>query len=191
MPSPTTDHQHIQAILKGDPSGIRGIYDQYFTKVVAFIKRNSGSAMEAEDLFQEALIVLLHKVREPDFQLTSSFYSFLYGICRNLWLKQLRKRSGREVTLLEDSEYIDEMHIETAIFKRERQQLFREQYERLSERCRKMLHLFYQENKKMTEIAQEMGFANDNVAKKEKSKCKKRLTDQIRADQRYADLRWH
>ena len=190
MPSPTTETQYINALLHGDPKGIRKIYDEYFSKISHFVKRNNGSENEAEDIFQEALIVLLHKVREPEFQLTSSFFSFIYGICRNLWLKQLRKKSKQEVTLLEDSEYIDEMQIDAAIFKRERQKLFQDHLAQLSERCRKMLHLFYQEQKKMVEIAQAMGFANDNVAKKEKSKCKKRLTELVRSDHRYEDLRW-
>lgn len=187
--SPSSDFQHIEALLQGDPQGVKNVYDRYFSKISGFIRRNNGADTDAEDIFQEALIVILHKAREADFKLTSSFFSFLYGICRNLWLKQLRKKTNQEVTLLDDFEYTDAVSLDEAIFKRERQRLYRDQFALLSERCQKMLRLFYEEQQKMSSIAKAMGFANDNVAKKEKSKCKKKLTDMIQADARFADLR--
>ncbi|MEM1220273.1 MAG: sigma-70 family RNA polymerase sigma factor, partial [Bacteroidota bacterium] len=113
----------------------------------------------------------------------------LYAVCRNLWLKEIRKRYGKEVTLHEDFEYKDEFDFEEAIFREERSKLVRGHFQNLSERCQKMLTLFYEETKKMVEIAQIMGFANANVAKKEKSKCQKRLVEAVRADTRFGDLR--
>jgi DNA-directed RNA polymerase specialized sigma24 family protein len=61
---------------------------------------NSGSAQDAEDVFQDCIMVLLNYVAKENFTLTCSLKTLVFAIARRLWLKQLRYRSRSE-TLVE------------------------------------------------------------------------------------------
>src|ERR1700712_1349091 len=66
--------------------------------VQALIINNNGSADEARDIFQEAMIVLYEKAKSGTFELNCLLKTFLYSVSRRLWLKrlqQLQKYVGR------------------------------------------------------------------------------------------------
>ncbi|HET6996503.1 MAG TPA: sigma factor, partial [Chitinophagaceae bacterium] len=55
---------------------------------------NGGNAQDAEDIFQEALIIVCRKVKDPGFQLTAQLSTYLYSVSRFLWKDELRKRKS-------------------------------------------------------------------------------------------------
>ncbi|MCB0617736.1 MAG: sigma-70 family RNA polymerase sigma factor [Saprospiraceae bacterium] len=177
-----SDWKYIQGLLDNDRVILEKCYDQFENSIIQFARRNNGNIEDGRDLFQEGLLAVLKMAQRPNFQLTSSFYALLFGICRRIWLKQLRKRYGREVTISDENEYTDEQDVERTLLARELSMLVRNKLQELTERCQKILNLFYEEERKMQEIAEEMEFANENVAKKEKFKCKKRLIELIQSD---------
>ena len=181
------DYKYIKALLDNNTSQINEIYDKFEARIIRMVRNNSGNLQDGKDLFQESLIVIYLMGSREDFQLTSSFYSLLFGVAHRKWLKVLKKRTGKEVTISTEIEFTDEQDIELAIFSAERRSLYRESFAKLGERCRKILSLFTS-GKKMKEIALAMAFASDNVAKKEKFKCQKKLITMIRQDARYNEL---
>jgi RNA polymerase sigma factor (sigma-70 family) len=70
------------------------LYAFYFPAIAAFVVQNRGSHADAEDIFQEAVMVLLEKVRQPNFELTSSLKTYLFAIAKYTWLKRLREQPG-------------------------------------------------------------------------------------------------
>ncbi|MCB0704635.1 MAG: sigma-70 family RNA polymerase sigma factor [Saprospiraceae bacterium] len=186
---PHPDIRFVEALLNNNHKLVAAIYEQYFPRIRALIEKNSGNEEDAYDIFQEGLMVIYAKAKQPDFQLTSSFYSFLYGICSRLWLKVLRKKRTAGVTLDEELEFKDDFNFEDAIFHREKRKLIREKFGQLKERCQQILNLTLQEGKSHLEVAEIMGFANANVAKKEKSKCRSKLVELVQSDPRFNELR--
>jgi RNA polymerase sigma factor (sigma-70 family) len=85
-----SDNTLFDKLKAEDNSSFELLYKFYFPSVSSYIKQNLGSNQDAEDIFQEAIIVLLQKVRQADFVLTSSLKTYLYAIAKNLWLKRLR-----------------------------------------------------------------------------------------------------
>jgi DNA-directed RNA polymerase specialized sigma24 family protein len=71
------DNTLLDKLKAEDSSSFELLYKFYFPSVASYIKRNLGNNEDAEDIFQEAIIVLLHKVRQPDFVLTSSLKNYL------------------------------------------------------------------------------------------------------------------
>ena len=66
------------------------LYRLYYPTVAAYVTRNSGNTADADDIFQETIMILLQQVRKADFVLTSSLKTYLVAIARNLWLNRLR-----------------------------------------------------------------------------------------------------
>lgn len=166
-----TDEQIIQELKAGNhSSALKALYKHY-PVVRQMVLRNSGSKQDAEDIYQESLIILWRKVRENNFQLTSALSTFLVGICRLQWMNELRKRNKtvtselNEVTA-EDAERFSTYFEEESKFKRAEKALLE-----LGEKCRDILRLFYFNKLDFKTIASKVGLSNERVAKNQKYRC--------------------
>jgi len=88
-----SDEQILRGILRHDTLVLSYIYKQYYYKVNAYVKKNSGSGEDVDDVFQEAIIVIYRKLKEDDLLFQNrSFEIYLFSVCRFLWLKSLNRR---------------------------------------------------------------------------------------------------
>ena len=88
-----TNEELLSGILRNNSLILRYIYKTYFHKIYSFIINNKGNAEEANDIFQEAVIVIYRKVKEDALVINnSSFETYLFAVCRLLWLKQLQRK---------------------------------------------------------------------------------------------------
>lgn len=171
-----TDEAIVQGIKFRDSSVISYIYKDYYPTIKYLISTNSGSESDAEDVFQDALIILYKKIIEENLILTSSFKTFLYSICRNLWLQRLDKKVfSNEFLELENISAIQEtIYSEFSDTEDEKFKLYQVHFLNLSEDCQKVLRLFM--NKvALKEIAEIMGFKTEKYAKTRKFMCKEKL----------------
>jgi len=126
----------------------------------------------AQDVFQEALMVLNDKVADPGFKLTSNVCAFLSGTSYNKWLKILRHNKGKHfkpidgIQLPYENESKEEK--ERMISKMEKA------LETLSELCRRVLHTYYHDEKSTKEIA-EIERVPVNRVKQRLHGCRKQL----------------
>jgi RNA polymerase sigma factor (sigma-70 family) len=91
-----TDAELLAGLLRKEEKAIYEVYLHYFSSVEKYVLMNSGNAQDAEDIFQDAMMVLLTYVAKDDFNLTCTIKTLLFAIARRLWLKQLRNRSITE-----------------------------------------------------------------------------------------------
>jgi RNA polymerase sigma factor (sigma-70 family) len=175
-----TDEAIIDGLRKRDSGIIRYIYKEYYPTIKFLITTNSGTETDAEDVFQDALVVLFKKIAREDLILTSSFKTFLYSICRNLWLQRLDRRVfSNEFLEMEDlSELQDNLYLEQPEEEHEKYRLFQQHFLRLSEDCQKILQLFLGKTS-LKEIAEIMGFKTEKYAKTRKFMCKEKLKNSI------------
>jgi len=181
------DQKYILAIQHNDTRGLQAIYQVFYPRIQRFIQQNGGSLADAQDIFQEALVIIFKKIKSGNFTLSSGFYTLLYGICRNLWGNQLQKKSRTEVTLLSDYKYTIEPGFESLIEAAEEQQIFWDAFKKLSTDCQQILQLFFAKVK-MAKIVEEMQLSSVAYAKKRKFQCKEKLVDFVKADTRYLEL---
>jgi DNA-directed RNA polymerase specialized sigma24 family protein len=87
--STPTDSEIVFGILNNSESAIKRLYVAYFPMVLQLIVNNNGTADDAKDIYQEAIIVLYNKIKKGDFELNSKLKTFIYSVCRRLWLKRL------------------------------------------------------------------------------------------------------
>ena len=72
------DSAIIEGIKQHNDVVYNFIYKVYYPVVENFICQNSGSADDAKDIFQNALIVLHNKADEGKLEIFSSFKTYLY-----------------------------------------------------------------------------------------------------------------
>ena len=159
----------MQKIRQGDFSVISGIYRECYDNIEYMIVSKSGNAMDAEDIFQEAVMVLYENSKKPDFHLSSSIKTFLYSVSRNLWYNQLRKR-GRLVSLPDDYEPDEAYHLPQDE-PDERIEAVLKCIGSLGEKCKAILQLYYFDEMDMAGIALQLQYTNADNVKAQKYKC--------------------
>jgi RNA polymerase sigma factor (sigma-70 family) len=171
-----TEQQLLEGLALNDRKAIETIYKQHYSMVQALILNNNGYPDDARDIFQEAMIVLYEKVKSGSFELNCQLKTYLYSVCRRLWLKRLgqMQRSVSEVENLQDA-----VPIEDELDRHEQLnrsfQVMEQSLGTLGEPCRSLLKAYYLEMKSMVEIAGDFGYTNADNAKNQKYKCLMRL----------------
>lgn len=170
------DQELLHGLAANDDKSLETIYLENFPAIARMIVQNNGSEDDAKDIFQEAMIVLYEKVQEGGFVLSSRLKTFLYSICRRLWLKKLQSSSLstplfeelEETTAAEDAL---EAHLE-----RDRQfKQMEEAMGKIGEPCKTILEDYYIHRQSMQDIAERFGYTNAENAKNQKYKCLMRL----------------
>lgn len=181
------DQYIIKGIIREDPKVIKEIYKTCSKPVINLVKRNNGSMQDAEDVFQETIIIILKKAKRSEIILTSKFTTYFLGVCRFVWLKKLREKDNKMVTLDPNLALIDSTDIETMIEKRERHTFYLQKMKQLSAECQQLIGL-YVDGKKMKEIAKVMGYKTAVYARKRKLICKERFLNRIKQDKKYSEF---
>ncbi len=166
----------LKGLAANDTDAIETIYRENFSAIKAFIIKNNGYTDDALDIFQEAMIVLFEKVKPGSFTLSCQLQTYLYSICRRLWLKKLQKQNRFNPSLETIEEIVpvdDEIEYHE---KKNSDFLFMESaLQKIGEPCKSLLEAFYLEKKSMPEIADSFGYTNADNAKTQKYKCLMRL----------------
>ncbi len=178
-----TDINLLQA-LRSDSNtdeAIRHLYRTQFNITTAYIKQNSGSEEDAEDIFQEVMCTFIELVKKEKFRGESSVSTFLYALTRNTWLNELKKRGRAK---LRDEKFEKEkettgMDVSHFITNREMKAHLMQLVDSLGDTCKKILLAFYFENRAMKEILKTLEYENEQVVRNKKYKCLKQLEQMI------------
>ena len=186
-----SDEQILRGILRHDNLILQYIYKQFYYKVNMFIKKNSGTEDDANDVFQEAIIVIYRKLKESDLVFeTSSFQGYLFSVCRFLWLKQLEQRRVEQEKINDSLPFQEDVYDDNLVElveKNERYGLYQKHFRSLSTDCQKLLQLFF-EKVPLSEIAKIMGYKGEKYAKKRKYTCKELLISRIKQDTEFKKI---
>lgn len=181
------ENEYISYLLNNDAKGISKIYKEYLPRIERIIGGIGGTKDDSWEIFQESLIVILKKAQTPDFQLSSSFYTFLVSVCKFKWYNESKKKYRKNVTIEDNVTLKDDLDIEEAFMKLERFKLYKSKLEELDPGCRQLFEYFL--NKvPLKEIAKKMGFSTENAAKQKKYKCQKKLIENVRKDHKFKQL---
>ena len=171
-----SEKELIEAIKLNDNQALSVLYKINFGMIEHFILSNNGTDEDAKDIYQEAVIAFYEKIRQGKLDLSCQIKTYLYSVCRRLWLKRLtekRKQAGR----IEDFEkYIDIEDELPAI--EENEKLFSRMAAslgQLGEPCKTILEDYYIRAVSMDELTEKFGYTNTDNTKNQKYKCLQRL----------------
>ena len=176
MRTVTNEQKLLEGLALNDGKAIETIYKQHYNMVQSLILNNNGSPDDARDIFQEAMIVLYEKVKTGTFELNCLLKTYLYSVCRRLWLKRLSQlqRISPEVEKLEETVPVEE-ELELHEQRNLDFQTMEKSMKNLGEPCKSLLEAYYLQKKNMVEIAANFGYTNADNAKNQKYKCLMRL----------------
>ena len=173
------DQLIIEELRKGNQTVFGVLYD-YYSPIESHIIQNKGTKNDAKDIFQNALIIFYKKALDPDFELNSKISTYVYGISKNLWLNQLRENKKKEITITPSEPIQETTEIDDPDFNLELYVL--EKIKKLGDSCITILTMHTYKKLSMTEIANELGYANEHTARQQKYKCLQRLKKSIPFD---------
>lgn len=173
----STDASILEGLRNNDNMAWKLLYKEHTNSLRQMVLNKGGSELDADEIEQEALIVLWEKIQNPDFKLTSKISTYLYGVARIKLLERFRKE-GKTFSSnqddISDEEDFSEFDTEPQT---DLQRVLVLSLSEITEKCRQILTLFYLKKEKMEKVAEFMGLAHADAAKKRKYKCFKRLQE--------------
>ncbi|MCW5516944.1 RNA polymerase sigma factor [Muriicola sp. Z0-33] len=151
------------------------LYQNNFHTISKFVQNNSGNQADAEDLFQDAMIVLVKKIQQKNFQLTASIDTYIYAICKNIWLKKCRDKNY-ELSIDEIQTFDFFNSVNNSI---EYEKTYLERLKgyllKITEHCNRLIQDFFLKGKTIEQIQKEFGYTTRHNAQNQKYKCMEQI----------------
>lgn len=183
--------QLLTEFCEGNTKAFAKLYQYYYGFVENYVCKNKGTKEDAQDIFQETLIVFFEKLKKEDFYLTASLKTYIIAISKNMWLNVLRKNKKTMVYSLATSENSDEegneynqKAIESILsveFDTELEnekpivEKFGDYFSALTSHCQNLLSTIVEEQKTTEEIQKEFGYTTRHNLHNQKHKCVNQL----------------
>lgn len=165
----------ISELRKKNEVALKQLYRENYPMVLKLVVTNSGSEQEAKDVYQEAIIHFYERVSKAEFALTCKIKTYLYSVCRKLWLQRLSLRNKHvRIDEIDQLEGVDEI-INDIESKEKNFAVMTHSLDKLGEPCRSILEEYYLKSKTMEEITEKFGYTNTDNTKNQKYKCLQRL----------------
>jgi len=175
-----SDRVVIEGVRNQDGRILNWLYDNYLQSIKNHVLKNSGSTDDVSDVFQDTIIIFYKQITEDNFKLTTDLKGYFFGIARNVWNAQLRKK--QRTTELEidvvDEDDID--GINDPILER----IVSRAFQKLKPDQQVILNLF-SEGHSYEDIAIKMDLKNDTYARRKKYLCKEVLLELVKKDPEY------
>jgi RNA polymerase sigma factor (sigma-70 family) len=180
--------QLLEGIKSRNNQVLTFIYREYYPLIESFVIQNQGNDDDAKDVFQEAIISLYKYVTESNFRIEKTFKTYIYSVCRFIWLKQLRSRRIhlKNVVEMDEPESVDHPSEEN-INEELEMSLYRKHFMELEDECREILELSL-EKVPYDEIAKKMGFKSEKFVRNRRFRCKEALIKRIKNDPEYKEI---
>jgi len=181
-----TDQEIIQGLKSGESYVVKYLAKDYLPVIRYYISKNNGNEEDAKDIFQDALYIIIEKIHNNEFVLQGTLTTYLFAICKNLWLIALdRQKAAKNYELRRLADHMDSDFTEAGdrVFY---ENIFRECFEEMDQVSQKILKMYWMEISP-SEIADKLRYSYGYVRKK-KSECMKELKERIIAHPDFNEL---
>jgi len=167
----------IECIRTGkNNEALKYLYKDPLRKIRKFILMNSGTLDDADDVFQDAVIVLFQYVKTDKYKDEYELDGFLFRVAKNAWIDIARKKQKVIKASFIGFDISDESDYLKDIIRNEELNTFHMLFNKLEDNCKKILSYVVFDKKSMKEISELMGLKDEKVAKNQHYRCKKYFT---------------
>lgn len=157
----------VAGLHRNDLVTIRALYVDHFPSVKQYVLHNSGTGNDAQDVFQEAIIVLWMNVKEGRMLPESDPGAFLFRVAKNKWLDVVRSAAHKHMKVVHDDRALVRSTVDIGTDAsddmEERIARLRSVYDKLDDKCRTILDQYYFERKDLATIAAGMGVEEESI----------------------------
>jgi RNA polymerase sigma factor (sigma-70 family) len=182
-----SDIDIINGVRGQDDKVLNWLYDTYLPSIKKYVLSNSGSAEDVSDVFQDTIILLYNQITSDELQLTTELKGYFFGIARNVWSAQLRKKQKTvELEIDPPNEEGYEEQFDPIL-----ERIISRVFQKLKPDQQMVLNLF-SDGLSYEEIAVKMNLKNEVYARRKKYICKEALLELVKEDPEYQEsLRLH
>ena len=181
-----TDQEIIQGIKSGESFAVKFLVRDFLPVIRYFISKNNGNEEDAKDIFQDALYIIIEKIYNNDLVLQGTLSTYLFAICKNLWLMALDKQKAAKNYELRRSMGHSESDFTESVDSGFYENIFKQCFDSMDEVSQKILKMYWMEISP-AEIARKLGYTYGYVRKK-KSESMKELKNRIISHTDYKEL---
>ena len=183
-----TVNRHDQKVIEsirngGNDQALSYLYGEPLRKIRKYILSNNGSRDDANDVFQDAVIILFNQVKKDKYNAELELDGFLFAVAKNLWVDKIRREKrmvNKDFSMeINHTDFNDQLK---DLIVKEKSAAFRKVFEKLDEKCRNILQYVIYDKLSMKEISEKMGYSNENVAKSNHYRCKQYLSKLVKED---------
>lgn len=163
------DEFWVKKAVEGDSNAFDEIMRRHHAKIYNLAYRLLSNEEDAEDATQETFIETYKSLKS--FQYKSKFSTWLYRVALNTCHQQIRKSESRRRTLTAFADNFKILSSENGIetpdsvtLKKEQERLLQDAIDKLPEKQKQVIVLFYIQDLKYREIAEILGCPEGTVA---------------------------
>lgn len=173
----------IEGIRNQDDVILNWLYDNYFASIKKHVLNNSGTNEDVSDVFQDTIIVLYRQITENSLDLTSDLKGYFFGIARNIWNTELRKKLRMNVLEADfHEETANEDDSQDVVLER----VLSRAFSKLKPDMQTVLSM-YSEGCSYEEIAIRLNLKNETYARRKKYMSKEALLEIVKEDPEYQE----
>lgn len=179
----------IEGIRNHDSGILEHVYNTYFTMIESYVIHNQGDTDQAWDVFQDAMIVVYNRIKNDDLTLTCKFGTYLYAVCKNIWMQERKKYQLHAEKLRHQPMVVhDPGPTDDPLLQNHLTHLFNKHFDDLSKDCQKILSMYFN-NFSVEDIRSAMNYKDLHHAADRKYRCKKSLIKRIVNDPLFKRLK--
>jgi RNA polymerase sigma factor (sigma-70 family) len=182
------DKKIVEEIRSGNDSvAVNQLYKDILPKAKRSLQRKGCSEEDFKDAFQDAVLVFFDQVIQRKYNEDIAIAAFLISVSHKKWVSKLRKQN-KEFNNEEQLEMAGSDSLLDAVVDEERKRLIYEILDAVGSKCRMLLEKLIFFNYSMKEVSEELGYSNENSAKTQNYKCRKKLIEKFKENTYIRDL---
>jgi RNA polymerase sigma factor (sigma-70 family) len=183
-----SEYDILNAIKRSDLDTLRYLYKDLYPEVLNFIISHKGSREDAQDIFQDAMVLLFLKTRSDIPELTCSFRTYFFSVVKFLWYNEFRRRNRFAASPAAPDELPDiHSDIFEAFLLMEKRKLVMQHFDAMPPECRKIIRM-HLDGISFERIAAVMGYNSVQYTRNRKLVCKEKLVRSIWNNSRFKEL---
>lgn len=177
------DQSILEQLKKGDNEVLKAVYLDYRSEFINFALQFNLTQDEAVDVYQDSVLAFRENIATGKLSvLKSSIKTYLFSIGKYMIYDYLRSKkrfvnSNIILTAENEGEGFEPLFNEEFNVK---EQLLKNAFARLGEKCKNILTLFYYQEYSIEEIVKALNYSSKDVVKSQKSRCLKSLKEKMK-----------
>jgi DNA-directed RNA polymerase specialized sigma24 family protein len=157
------------------------LYQKAFPTVARYIARMGGSLEEAQDIFQDTLVIYYEKVTAAQAEVAVNEKAYLFGIAKKLWLQHFKVGSKNEP--------LNDFDMETMPDEQPATGKILQYLETAGKKCMELLKAYYYDHLPVNDVAALFGYSGTHSATVAKYKCLEKVRETVKQNSlNYADF---